>query len=205
MPSRNDGLDTTAPCCTRPATNPWEETLPNGRRVVHYPPGPTGGEMRSFRDQDTGEFHYIECVRYGVDGSQNEDPTSGTIPTAVRPIPTASYLNLDHLASYLARRRSTAYAWAPYLESADKIGASLIFWTETLVNDDIPELENRLPRRSAVVRERFERSASGEVLRKGKHASGCPKDHQGSCGSRPDTPHRRSQKWRRDLGKKRKK
>jgi len=42
------------------------------------------------------------------------------------------------------------------LESADKFGSNLIFWTESLVNDDIPDLENRLPRRAAVVRERFD-------------------------------------------------
>lgn len=207
MPSRkDDGLDATAPCCTRPATDPWEETLPNGRRVTHYPPGPTGGEMRSFRDQDTGKFHYIDCVRYGVDGSQNADKTKGTLPTAIRPVPIASYLNLVHTAAYLGKKRSSLYAWAAYLESADKIGANLIFWTETLVNDDIPELDNRLPRRAAIMRERFERRASGEVLRKGRHSVGCLKNHlRGGCDRRPDTPRRRSQKWRRDLGKDRKK
>jgi hypothetical protein len=125
----------------------------------------------------------------------------------VRPVPTASYLNPIHLGAYLGKRLSTIRAWAPYLESADKIGANLIFWTETLVNDDIPELENRLPRRTTVVRERHARRASGEVLRKGRHSRGCPKDHLGPCdGSpRPDSPRRRSQKWRRDLGKNRKK
>lgn len=104
MPSRkDDGLDATAPCCTRPAIDPWEETMPNGRRVTHYPPGPTGGEVRSFRDQDTGEYHYMDCVRNGVDGSQNADKTRATLPTAVRPFPTASYLNLDHTAAYLEK------------------------------------------------------------------------------------------------------
>jgi hypothetical protein len=204
---KGDRFDLTAPCCTRPATDPWEETLPNGRRVVHYPPGPTGGEMRSFRDQDTGEIHYIECTRRGVDGSQNGNETAGTLPDAVRPFPTASYFDPVHVGAYLGKRRSTIYAWGPFLESADKIGSNLIFWTESLVNDDIPELENRLPSRAAIKRERFARRASGEVLRRGRHSVGCLKDHLGPCGRspRPDNPRRRSQQWRRDLGKNRKK
>jgi hypothetical protein len=125
----------------------------------------------------------------------------------VRPVPVASYQNLVHTAAYLGRKRSTIYAWVPYLESADKRGSCLIFWTDALVNDDIPELKNRLPHRADLQSERLDRALSGEVLRRGRHAGGCSKTHDGPCSRRPNPNNRRgrSRKWLRDLGKDRKK
>jgi hypothetical protein len=152
-----------------------------------------GGEMRGFIDQKTGECRWIECARQGGgDGGQE------------RPIPLASFLGVLDAAAYLGIRTAAIYAWAPFLESADKRGSRLIFWTDALVNDDIPELENRLPHRADLESERFDRTLGGEVLRAGRHASGCSKAHfEGPCTRRPNpnTPRGRSRKWLRDLGK----
>lgn len=158
-----------------------------------------GGEVRPFVDQDAPETcHWIECARAdgGNDGGQE------------RPIPLENFLNTIHAAAYLGVKLSTLYAWSPFLESADKRGSRLIFWTQILVNEDIPELENRLPHREDIESERLDRALGGEVLRRGRHREGCLKTHsEGRCTRppNPDSPRRRSQKWLRDLGKKRKK
>jgi len=152
--------------------------------------------MRPFRDQTTRVIHRIECVCVGGDGGQK------------RPIPVESFLDAIHTAAYLGVKLSTLYAWAPFLESTDKRGSRLIFWTEILVNEDIPELENRLPRRADLANERIDRVLGGEVVRRGRHAVGCPKNHElGPCNQppRPDSLRRRSRKWLRGLGKGKKK
>jgi hypothetical protein len=164
---------------------------------IVYPPGSMGGEMRPFVDQTTQEIHWIECARVG----------GGEGGGQVRPIPLESFLRPVHLGAYLGVRLSTLYAWAAFLESAEKRGSRLIFWTEILVNDDIPELENRLPHRADLASERLDRGLGGEVLRRGRHVLGCLKTHEGRCTKppNPDSPRRHSRTWLRGLGKNRKK
>jgi hypothetical protein len=191
MPSRKR-FDAVAPCCRRPSVDPSDETLPNGRRVMRFAPGTMGGEMRIYRDQTTGELHFIECGRVGGDdGSQT------------RPFPVETFLSPVHLAAFLGMKLSTIYAWAPFLESADKIGARLIFWTEDLMNIDLPELENRLPSREDLLADRKAKALDGEVLRRGPHIAGCLKTHEGPCVRpiRPTDPRRSSRLIRRGLGK----
>jgi len=167
------------------------------RVEISFPPGSMGGEMRPFLDQTTREIHWIECAcDGGGDGSQR------------RPVPLASFLCAIHAAAFLGVKRSTLYAWATFLESTDNRGSRLIFWTDALVNDDIPEFESRIPHRADVASERLDRALSGEVLRRGRHAKGCLKTHPEARCTRPPNPdslRRRSQQWRRDLGKNRKK
>lgn len=185
--------------CTPPTELPKHVVRDDGRFDILHPPGSMGGEVRCFIDQDAPETcrHWLECARAGggEDGGQE------------RPIPLESFMNAVHTAAYLGVKLSTLYAWAPFLESADKRGSRLIFWTQILVNDDIPELENRIPHRADHASERLDRALGGEVLRPGRHANGCPKTHEGRCTRppNPDSPRRRSQQWLRDLGKKRKK
>ena len=203
-----------APCDAAPACPPGGDDPPrrrgnipggeaprriirDGRIKILRLPGPMGGEMRGFIDQKTGEWRWIECAPDGGgDGSQE------------RPIPMATFLDVRDAAAFLGVKPATMYAWAPFLESADKRGSRLIFWTDALVNDDIPELENRLPHRADLESERLDRALAGEVLRAGRHASGCSKAHfDGPCDKRPNQNSRRgrSRKWLRDLGKDRKK
>jgi hypothetical protein len=203
----------TARCDTAPACPPGSDGPPrrrgdipegeapkriirDGRIKIIRLQGPMGGEMRGFIDRKSGECRWIECAcEEGKDGSQE------------RPIPLATFLDLLDAAAFLGVKPATMYAWAPFLESADKRGSRLIFWTDALVNDDIPELENRLPHRADLESERLDRALSGEVLRRGRHATGCSKTHDGPCSGRPNPNSRRghSRKWLRDLGKDRKK
>lgn len=192
---RHVGIDLRR-CCTTPSGLP-KPVVRDGRIEIVYPPGPLGGELRPFVDQDARDtYHWIECTCIGGgDGSQRLF------------VPLENFLSAIHAAAYLGVKLSTLYAWAPFLESADKRGSRLIFWTQILANDDIPELENRLPHRADLASERLDRALSGEVLRRGRHVKGCLKTHEGRCAKppTPDSPRRRSQKWLRDLGKKRKK
>jgi hypothetical protein len=182
-------------CGCSPPTELAKRAVRDGGRVdIEYPPGSMGGELRVFVDQAVEEDpHWIECARMGGGACGQE-----------RPLPLESFLNAIHTAAYLGVKLSTLYAWAPFLESADKRGSRLIFWTQILVNDDIPELENRIPHRADLTSERLDRALSGEVLRRGRHAQGCLKTHsEGRCTRppNPESPRRRSQRWLHDLGK----
>jgi hypothetical protein len=117
------------------------------------------------------------------------------------------FLHFRHTAAYLGVKGPTLYAWAPYMESAEKRGANLIFKIHELVNSDIPELENKLPSREEILADRDARVRDGEVMRRGRHIAGCLKAHEGPCirRQRPDDPRRTSQAIRRRLGKKPKK
>jgi hypothetical protein len=183
-------------CCSEPSEPPKLIYLPDGTMKIVFPPGEMKGELRPFRDQTTHVVHQIECVCVGGDDGGQK-----------RPIPLESFLDAIHTAAYLGVKLSTLYAWAPFLESTDKRGSRLIFWTEILVNQDIPELENRLPHRADLANERVDRVLSGEVVRRGRHAVGCLKNHEGPCNRppRPDGPRHRSRKWLRGLGKGKKK
>jgi hypothetical protein len=157
-----------------------------------------GGEIRPFIDRDhPGNVHWIECVR-------NSDGAGSYVP-----VPIESFICPAHAAAYLGVKLSTLYSWSAFLESIEKRGSRLIVWTQKLVNIDIPELENRLPRRQDLVEERRRRSLQGEVVRRGRHAPGCLRTHEaGPCGSKPSdprSPRRRAEWLLRDLGRRGKK
>jgi hypothetical protein len=198
MPSRkDDGPDATAPCCTKPEGRPVAVVLEDGRIVLRYPSGRMGGEVWPFVDPNTGEVHWIECVV--VTNAEG-------VPVLL--IPVSFFLSFRHAGAYLGVRKSTLYSWVSYLESAEKRGARLIFRTLTLVNDDIPELENKLPSREDLLADRNARALEGEVLRVGRHIAGCLRAHsEGPCirRPRPNDPHRTAKRILRTLGKKPKK
>jgi len=184
-------------CCAPPSETPVAGACVDGELQLLYPRGPMGGEVRPFADCDhSGTVHWIECVRVADGGN-------GHIA-----VPIADFIDPVHAAAYLGVRRSTFYAWSPFLESIEKRGSRLIVWTQKLVNVDIPELENRLPRREDVVEERRMRALRGETVRPGRHVPGCLRTHQGACGSRPSepqSPRRRAESLLRELGRGRKK
>jgi hypothetical protein len=184
-------------CCVPPSEKPVAGASVDGELQLVYPRGPMGGEIRPFADRDhPGTVHWIECVPVADGGG------------GVVMVPIEDFIDPGHAAPYLGVRRSTFYAWSPYLESVEKRGSRLIVWTQKLVNVDIPELENRLPRRDDVVEERRMRTLEGEVVRRGRHVPGCLRDHQGPCGSRPSeprSPRRRAERLLRELGRGRKK
>jgi hypothetical protein len=195
-PRKDDCLDATAPCCTRPEGCPVAVVLPDGRVILRYPSGRMGGEVWPFVDPDTGEVHWIECVVVtDADG----------VPILL--IPVGCFISFRHAGAYLGVRKSTLYSWVSYLESAEKRGARLIFKIHTLVNDDIPELENKLPSREDLIADRDARVLAGEVIRPGRHMAGCLKTHDGPCvrRTRPDDPRRTAKRILRNLGKKPKK
>ncbi len=180
-------------CCTKPSGNPLAVRLGDGRIIMHYPVGPMGGEVWPFVDLDTGEVHWIECIVVTDDDG---------VPILL--VPTESFQRFVHTAAYIGIKGSTLYAWTPYLSSPEKRGARLIFRTSTLVNEDIPQLENKLPRRESIAAERTARLRGGEVLRAGRHMAGCLRTHEGRpCigRPRPNDPRR----ILRSLGKKPKK
>lgn len=168
-------------CCTPPSEQPTVRNGEEGRIVTQYPRGRLGGECRPFIDHDTGEVHWIDVLII-ADGAQE------------RPIPAETFLHQVHAAAFLGVRRSTLYAWTPYLESAEKRGSRLIFYSAELVNTDMPELENRLPRRRDIQYVRRKRAAGGEWLRRGRHVADCPREHDGKCGADRPRPHEREKR-----------
>jgi len=170
--------------------------LDDGRVILRYPYGRKGGEVWPFVDPDTGEIHWIECIV--VTNAEG-------VPVLL--IPVGFFIQFRHAAAYLGVKSSTLYSWVSYLESAEKRGARLIFKTLTLVNDDIPELETKLPSREDLLAERNARVLTGEVMRRGRHMAGCLKAHEGPCvrRPRPDDPLRTSKRILRTLEEKPKK
>jgi hypothetical protein len=197
MPSEHDDdLDVTAPCCTHPEDGPSPVDLEDGRVILRYPSGQKGVETWPFPDPDTGETHWLTCVVVTNDAG---------VPILL--IPVCFFLPFRHAAAYLGVKGSTLYSWVPYLESVEKRGARLIFKTLILVNDDIPELENRLPSREELLADRRARALEGEGIRPGRHMAGCLKTHGGPCvrRPRPDDPRRTAKRILRTIGKKPKK
>jgi len=169
-------------CCTPPSIKLTARLRPDGHVVKEYPPGRLGGECRPFPDRTTGETHWIDVVMI-ADGGQE------------RPVPVETFIEAVHAAAFLGVKLSTLYAWAPHLESTDYRGSLLIFYVDDLVNVDMPQLANRLPRRRDVENERALRAAAGETLRPGRHAQGCPRDHdRGRCPSNRPRPREREKK-----------
>ena len=171
-------------CCAAPAEQPSARIGTDGHVRTAYPRGPLGGEYRPFLDQTTGEPHWIE-VLMACDGEGGQE----------RPVPLELFLDAIHTAAFIGVRLSTLYSWASYLESTDRRGSRLIFYVDDLVNKDLPELENRLPKRRDVRAERMLRSAGGEWLRPGRHARTCRRDHEGGkCAERRPRPHARKRR-----------
>jgi hypothetical protein len=189
-------VDSTAPCCTRPKGRPYAVVLGDGRVILRYPSGRKGGEVWPFFDLDTGKTHWIECIVVtNADG----------IPILL--IPVGFFLHFPHAAAYLGVKGTTLYSWVPYLESPEKRGARLVFKIHELVNDDVPQLENKLPSRAEILADRNTRVLAGEVMRPGRHMAGCLKTHEGPCvrTPRPNDPRRTAQRILRSLEKKPKK
>lgn len=170
-------------CCIAP-TQPIRVEIVDGRAVLIFPPGRIGGQSIPFVDRDSGEIHWIDCVIAGGGGSHE------------RPVPVERFLSAVHAAAFMGVKLSTLYSWSPYLESAERRGSRLVFWTDVLVNVDIPEHENRLPDRDALLAERRERALAGEVVRPGRHVHGCLKQHDGPCTKTPP-PSTRNKKGKR--------
>jgi hypothetical protein len=183
--------------CTQPEGRPSAVVLKDGSIIVRHPVGKMGGEVWGFVNRDTGEIHWIDCVVVANDDG---------VPVLV--IPLGFFLPFPHAAAYLGVKASTLYSWVPYLESAEKRGSLLIFKIPVLVNDDIPQLENKLPTRSDRVADRDSRVLDGEVLRAGRHIAGCLRTHsEGQCirPPRPNDPRRSAKQVLHTLEKKPKK
>jgi len=182
--------------CNKPEGHPAAVVLKDGSIVVRYPVGKMGGESWPFVDRDTGEIHWIDCVVI-----TNDDG----VPVLV--VPLGFFLHFPHAAAYLGVKASTLYSWVPFLESAEKRGTLLVFKIPVLVNDDIPELENKLPARGELIADRDARALGGETLRPGRHMAGCLKSHEGPCirRPRPNGPRRTAKRILQSFEKKPKK
>ena len=162
-------------CCEPPSELPIARVLEHGRIVTQYPSGRLGGERRPFIDRRTGEIHWIDVLMVDEGASR-------------RLVPLEPFLDAVHAAAFLGVKLSTLYAWSPYMKSADKRGSLLVFYVDELVNDDMVDLADRLPKRRDIEHERAVRADGGEWLRPGRHARGCLRDHSGgpcTAASRP--------------------
>jgi len=97
------------------------------------------------------------------------------------------------------------YSRCHVMASSKKICSRWFFNTKLFYEVDFAE-ETELPTREEVLADRERRRNRGEVLRVGRHAAGCGKDHDGACWSRrPElTKDERDRNRRRmldDLGK----
>jgi len=98
----------------------------------------------------------------------------------------------------------TLYSRAPFMASSKKIGSRWFFKKKMVYEIDLAE-EVELPSRKATLSDRDRRRKEGEIMRGGRHVTGCLKDHEGACKSRRQlTEAERASNRRRildDLGK----
>lgn len=105
------------------------------------------------------------------------------------------------VCAILVITEKTLYARAPYMASSVKIRGRWFFKKRLFYEIDFAE-EAELPTRKEILAERDERRRRGEVVRSGRHAVGCRRDHEGRCQSRrpPLSEAERAQNRRRILG-----
>lgn len=75
------------------------------------------------------------------------------------------------------------YSRAGFLASSKKVNSRWFFNKKLFYEIDFGE-ETELPTRQEILANRERRRNGGEVLRAGRHAAGCGKDHGGACRSR---------------------
>lgn len=83
----------------------------------------------------------------------------------------------------LRRTPKSLYSRAGFLASAKKVNSRWFFTKKLFYEIDFAE-ETELPTRQEILADRERRRNGGELLRGGKHAAGCGKDHGGACRSR---------------------
>lgn len=77
----------------------------------------------------------------------------------------------------------TLYARAPHMASSIKIRGRWFFKKRLFYEIDSSE-EAELPSRKEILEDRERRRRRGEILKPGRHAAGCLRDHEGACRSR---------------------
>ena len=97
------------------------------------------------------------------------------------------------------------YSRCPVMASSRKVSSRWFFNKKLFYGIDFGE-ETELPTRKEIIADRTRRRNAGEVLKAGRHAAGCGKDHGGACRSRRPalTKDERDRNRRRlldDLGK----